>query len=119
MLLSLEEVERISFYTGLPPEEFVVVDDGFYRLKNKNGKCIFLSRNNECKIYPVRPLGCMFYPIVVVIPDYTCTVDRYCPAWRTVTKREMKKACPILVDHVKRIFAERGRYIQKKHTNRK
>jgi Fe-S-cluster containining protein len=34
---------------------------GLFRLKRKNGKCVFL-KNHKCKIYDRRPIECKLYP---------------------------------------------------------
>jgi Fe-S-cluster containining protein len=67
ILLLNEEAIWISNKIGKKILDFAIpcVDTSpyLYRiLKKENGKCIFLSENNQCCIYQDRPLICRFYP---------------------------------------------------------
>ena len=60
------EAEKIASYTCRLITDFSVEinDNGpyAYELKKSNeGKCTFL-KDNECSVYPLRPLICMCYP---------------------------------------------------------
>jgi hypothetical protein len=65
ILLLRIEAERISQKTLKSVEDFAEKIEEFepyaYRMKKKDGKCVFL-RDNLCTIYQVRPLICTFYP---------------------------------------------------------
>ncbi|MET1124358.1 MAG: YkgJ family cysteine cluster protein [Archaeoglobaceae archaeon] len=74
MILVREDIERLR---ALGYEDFYEFRDGFYRLKNVDGKCVFL-KNNVCEVYEHRPLGCRVYPLIY---DEECgtVLDPYCP----------------------------------------
>lgn len=66
ILLLETEATTIAAYTcGLTPDFLTEIKDKapyVYEIKKtKEGKCIFL-KDNQCSIYPLRPLICMFYP---------------------------------------------------------
>jgi Fe-S-cluster containining protein len=66
-ILILEvEAKKISLQTGLSKLEFSKeIEDklpyAFELKKTSEGKCVFL-KDNQCSIYPLRPLICIFYP---------------------------------------------------------
>lgn len=65
LLLELE-AKHIASQTSRPIADFSAeINDNLpYRhemKKTSEGKCIFL-KENQCTIYPLRPLICMFYP---------------------------------------------------------
>ena len=60
------EAEKIASYTRQRITDFSVEinDDDPYTYemkKSSEGKCVFL-KDNQCSIYPLRPLICMCYP---------------------------------------------------------
>jgi len=66
ILLLKNEAETISAHTHRSVEDFAngIVGNKPYTYEMKkpaNGKCFFL-KNNQCTVYPVRPLICRFYP---------------------------------------------------------
>ena len=67
VLLLKEEAKRISMVSRKLTEEFTIRVVGHepyaYEMKKtpEDKKCVFLNRDS-CKIYPVRPLVCRFYP---------------------------------------------------------
>jgi len=66
ILLLKDETEKIALQTGQPTNVFSVEALGkypyVYEMKKSNeGKCVFL-KDNQCSIYPKRPLICIFYP---------------------------------------------------------
>jgi len=66
--LLAKEAQEISARTGIPLEQFVsiILKELYpYEMRKKNGKCHFLVENN-CQIYPYRPLVCQFYPFEMV-----------------------------------------------------
>ena len=66
-ILFLEaEAKKISAETSLPIQDFSKeIKNGtpyIYEMrKTPEGKCVFL-KDNQCSIYALRPLICMFYP---------------------------------------------------------
>jgi Fe-S-cluster containining protein len=66
ILLLESEVDTISIETCLPKGDFIkqITDKKPYcyeMRKSSDGKCFFL-KNNQCRIYKLRPLICRFYP---------------------------------------------------------
>jgi Fe-S-cluster containining protein len=60
------EAKKISAVTSLMVPDFCgkIVDKSPYDYeikKTSEGKCVFLE-DNQCRIYRLRPLVCMFYP---------------------------------------------------------
>ena len=79
MVLTVEDVERIrSLGYGL--EEFAEVRRGFLRLRNMDGRCVFLDPETRgCRIYGHRPLGCRLYPLIYDVEEDTVALDGFCP----------------------------------------
>jgi Fe-S-cluster containining protein len=82
------EAEKIAFQTCQPIAGFAVEVDGklpyVYEMKKSgNSKCVFL-KNNQCGIYLLRPLICMFYPFDLKFNDekgtYEFSFTFECPA---------------------------------------
>lgn len=101
MILTLNDLKRLKKVS----EEFYTYSNGFYRLKNVNGKCIFLE-NNICKIYELRPMGCRAYPLVYderrgVILDDDCPL-------KTIPKKELLKGVKELLIALKEIERDYG-----------
>ena len=107
MLLCEEDIKKIE-NLGYSRDEFTYIDDdGFVRLKNINGHCIFLDpHSNLCLIYPNRPIGCRLYPVVYNLDKNKCIVDKLCPMWHTVSKREKLQSCRALKKLIEIIFRE-------------
>jgi len=65
IFLLKSEVKRISEETLKELNEFAEEtgrgDSFVYRMKKREGKCVFLE-DNLCSIYPTRPIICRFYP---------------------------------------------------------
>lgn len=66
ILLLRSEVEKIASFTCRPILDFSVeIEDGdpyvYEMKKSKEGKCVFL-KDDQCSIYSLRPLICVFYP---------------------------------------------------------
>jgi Fe-S-cluster containining protein len=63
------EIAEIADESGMKIEDFSLPIDGYYPFsrelrKSREGECIFLDGEN-CRIYPVRPLICRFYPFLL------------------------------------------------------
>ncbi len=76
MLLSINDVEKIKSL-GFKEDYFLIKRNGWLKLKNKHGKCIFL-KNGKCIIYNFRPLGCRLYPLIYD-ESKGLTIDKLCP----------------------------------------
>ncbi len=89
MELTHRDIDRIA-KLGFPVEYFAEYSDGFYRLKNVDGHCVFLDvERGRCKIYRYRPLGCRIYPVIYDFRD-GFKKDDFCPAINTIDDREFK-----------------------------
>ncbi len=76
MPLSLADIRRLQAL-GFNVKDFVVDRGGERRLKNRDGRCFFLT-DEGCSVYEDRPTGCRFYPMVLgddgeVIVDPDCS----------------------------------------------
>uniref|UniRef100_A0A7C5XIZ5 YkgJ family cysteine cluster protein n=1 Tax=Ignisphaera aggregans TaxID=334771 RepID=A0A7C5XIZ5_9CREN len=84
MILVKKDINRIE-KVGYKRDEFTETREGFIRLKNVEGKCIFLDiENRKCKIYRYRPVGCRIYPMIFD-EDLGILIDIECPLadmWR-------------------------------------
>lgn len=90
MVLTPSDIERIKEH-GFKKEDFVEIVDGFFKLKNVEGHCVFL-REGRCAIYGYRPIGCSLYPIVIEVDTGDITLDYECPLAATTTLEELNKA---------------------------
>jgi len=84
------DVHRLSKFTNIPPRRIVkfyrpdeIEEDDedrsewirlsygmrFMGLRKRDGRCIFLSKERKCTVYPVRPLTCRIFPLSVVIDE--------------------------------------------------
>lgn len=87
ILMLVSEANAISDLTALPKEKFATPTDEapyVYEMKKPTeGKCFFL-KNNQCTIYPHRPLICRFYPFELKFDEekntYTFSYTLECPA---------------------------------------
>lgn len=77
MPLTLEDIKRISSL-GFKIKDFAIKTKKEWRLKNKYGKCVFLTENG-CKIYESRPEGCRLYPLVYDEASGEPILDDLCP----------------------------------------
>jgi len=95
MELLAEDIERITS-AGYKLEEFAVERDGIYRLKNVDGHCVFYDASTrKCKIYNIRPIGCRLYPLIY--DGEKIEADRTCPTWHTVSKKEIERLAPYVL----------------------
>ncbi|MHC1592172.1 MAG: YkgJ family cysteine cluster protein [Candidatus Helarchaeales archaeon] len=95
MILSNNDVERIS---KMGYKDFYHVNsEGYKILNNKTGDpptCIFFDPSTiSCIIYPFRPQGCRFYPLIYEVDLGRCIIDDYCPEHEkfSIQKSECKK----------------------------
>ncbi|MHA1149755.1 MAG: YkgJ family cysteine cluster protein [Promethearchaeota archaeon] len=107
MIISLEDIENILKHSQntLKKEDFSLVnDEGFFQLKNSNGKCVFFnSISKRCNIYEIRPEGCRFYPLVYSSDSRSCVVDEDCPRNDIYfhNKKQQQKICKSLKKFLK------------------
>jgi Fe-S-cluster containining protein len=78
ILLLKKEAEKIRSQTGESITCFSIGADSKYPYvyemkKSSEGKCVFL-KDNQCSIYALRPLVCMFYPFEL---KFDCDKERY------------------------------------------
>ncbi len=78
MLLSEEDICRITDL-GYKQQDFCIQDaDGWIRLKNEDELCFFHT-GEHCTIYEHRPKGCQLYPIVYCLESKEAFHDLECP----------------------------------------
>ncbi len=82
MELSSGDIQRIveTNEFDFKQEDFCNFNNGYNKLKNIDGHCFFLNPDTlECKIYPLRPEGCRYYPLVYNLDKEKCELDIDCP----------------------------------------
>ncbi|MEM0449346.1 MAG: YkgJ family cysteine cluster protein [Methanomassiliicoccales archaeon] len=105
MELSEEDVHRLEAL-GYSRKDFCESDkDGILRLRNVKGRCYFLLGNNECAVYPSRPLGCEIYPVNCDL-DGEVFVDDFCSVASSVGKDEILRKGELLRRHLRVIDHE-------------
>ncbi len=103
-VLTQDEVSELIAKVGeeyaldLDPRKFFRQAKGehgiYYAMKMIKGRCIFLNKENRCRIYKCRPALCELYPVIDVN-----AVDERCPI---VNKLPVEK-----LDGLKRQYAEK------------
>jgi Fe-S-cluster containining protein len=93
MMLSLNDIKKIK-KLGFKEDFFLIKKNGWFKLKNKNGKCVFL-KNGRCIIYGYRPLGCRLYPLIYdeakgLIIDVLCPYNKEFKASKTEVEALIK-----------------------------
>jgi Fe-S-cluster containining protein len=66
MSLTLADVRRLERAGHC--DSYELGDDGALRLRNANGRCLFLA-GGRCGAYPDRPDGCVLYPLIWLTTD--------------------------------------------------
>ena len=96
MPLSYSDMDRIS-QLGYKIGDFTVKSRDGWRLKNRSGRCVFLS-SSGCDIYIHRPEGCRLYPLVFDKESGQNVKDDICPHREEfkVTKNDEKKLTLLL-----------------------
>ena len=77
MPLSNEDIESIQ-RIGYDKNHFVRLKEGWLKLKNENGRCVF-HNGKICLIYENRPEGCRSYPLIFNEECKSAVVDEECP----------------------------------------
>ena len=100
--MTKSDIERIS-KLGYSVKEFAYFDGKFWRLRNVNGRCYFLTKDGLCKIYEDRPKGCRAYPIILI--EGECKPDfEICPYADKLTISEVIYGCKL----IREIYWETG-----------
>lgn len=95
MILTFSDIFRLKkFYKNF------YIFDRFYRLKNVDGKCVFLE-NNLCKVYNIRPIGCKAYPLIYN-EEKGIIIDDECPL-KKISKEELLKGLKEILCALKEI----------------
>lgn len=94
-------------------------ENGIYWVKRKsNGSCNFLSEDNKCRIYDVRPAVCKLEPFTITDYDFesnTVELDlnfpfsSCCPGIgedKTVSKEEISQATQVLINKILELTAQ-------------
>lgn len=94
--LSESDIDRIVSL-GYRLEEFAEFKDGFWRLKEYRGRCIFLDRETRlCKIHASKPATCRLFPVIYFDGKVAVDVET-CLEARKVNPEEALDAIPDLV----------------------
>ena len=103
MELTDRDIGRIS-RLGYNVNYFVEYRNGYKRLKNVDGHCVFLDiKNRRCRIYKYRPIGCRIYP-VIYDEELGFRIDDICPAKKTIDSREFRSRVNALKWVLKQLF---------------
>ncbi len=84
MLLTKKDIKTITKNTGINPEKYVkLTDDDFKMLRNRmhgdRDQCFFLDKNGLCEVWPFKPEGCQFYPLIWDLENHNAVRDDICP----------------------------------------
>lgn len=77
MLLTYLDANRIV-KLDYEINDFAEKKDGYWQLKNVNGRCFFLN-GGLCRIYKYRPYGCRLYPLTFNLGTGKTMLDELCP----------------------------------------
>jgi Fe-S-cluster containining protein len=77
MVLTTNDIQTIE-KLGHEARSFVSERNGWLRLKNKKGRCVF-HNGTVCTIYDHRPEGCVLYPVVYDKDHRMAILDSDCP----------------------------------------
>lgn len=85
MILLVDDLLRIA---DLGYDNFYEFRNGFYKLRNIDGKCFFLRLDKYCSIYPHRPLGCRVYPLIYIEGEGV-DLDSLCPISHLLSEKDL------------------------------
>jgi Fe-S-cluster containining protein len=79
---------RKKYDLELDPKKYfrsVKGDQGsYFAVKMMKGRCIFLNKEDRCRIYECRPVLCRLYPVIDVD-----AIDERCPMAKRLSKEEI------------------------------
>ncbi|RLG82504.1 MAG: YkgJ family cysteine cluster protein [Thermoprotei archaeon] len=103
MILTVEDILTITSL-GFELNYFAIFNNGFLRLKNIDGHCVFFDKKlGKCNIYENRPWGCRLYPITYDPVNDEVLIDDYCPrSYEAVSY--LKKYGVALLDELRRFY---------------
>ncbi|MEA2070060.1 MAG: YkgJ family cysteine cluster protein [Asgard group archaeon] len=105
MILSQVDIQRLM-ERGYEQDSFCYQDDdGFFRLRNSNGQCVFL-KENRCTIYDIRPQGCRFYPLIYDLDKKAVLVDQDCPLAKTIDSKVIKRFETEIKEYIQLLITE-------------
>jgi len=117
--LSEREYQQIEAkgFTGFSVHRAADGLEGLFIRRKKDGSCFFLTKDNECRIYDIRPAGCRIQPFTITDWDYEKnTIELALPAecrckgilahGGKLPKEEMGRAAQNLVQNILEITAE-------------
>jgi Fe-S-cluster containining protein len=64
-----QQIEAKGF-TGFSVDRAADGLEGLFIRRKKDGSCFFLTKDNECRIYDIRPAGCRIQPFTITDWDY-------------------------------------------------
>lgn len=96
VILSKSDIDRIAS-RGYKLEDFAEFRDGFWRLKNYMGPCVFLDRRTgKCTIHEFKPTVCRLYPVIYFDGKVAIDVET-CPKGKYLTEDDVFKVLPTLI----------------------
>ena len=101
MELLPEDIERL-LNLGYKLEDFAYFDGVYWRLKNRDGYCVFFDKEKKsCKIYEYRPIGCRLYPLQWDPITEEVYIDPDCPANKSINRSEIDRLKNVVKAFVK------------------
>jgi Fe-S-cluster containining protein len=111
-----QQIEAKGF-TGFSVNRAADGLEGLFIRRKKDGSCFFLTKDNECRIYDIRPAGCRIQPFTITDWDYKRnTIELALPAGcrckgilvqgGTLPIEEMGRAAQNLVQSILEITAK-------------
>lgn len=82
----------------------------YYIIAERKGStdCIFLIKDNKCKIQKVKPLDCLCYPIKAIYKNNSMIfiIDINCPASNCLTAEFIQEARKVAINSIRRFDKE-------------
>ena len=97
---------------GFCKDFFVVEKNGWKRLRNSQGRCVFHD-GRLCTVYSCRPRGCRIYPVVFDPDSKKVGLDSFCPRCQKfqVTPRISDE----LMELIQRLDFERNQQVRNRN----
>lgn len=107
--LSESDIDRIVL-RGYKLEEFAEFRDGFWRLKEHGGPCVFLDRRTGlCRIHEFKPATCRLYPVIYFDGKVALDIE-VCPKAREADPEEALDAIPALIALLRELSSGYAKY---------